>query len=41
MRDEYPFPPKYAEHTRPVLTEAGFTNDEIAALARDGVVGTR
>jgi crotonobetainyl-CoA:carnitine CoA-transferase CaiB-like acyl-CoA transferase len=39
MRTDYPFPPKYAEHTRPVLAEAGFTDDEIDALARQGVVG--
>ncbi|NDP42594.1 MAG: CoA transferase [Aromatoleum sp.] len=39
MRTEYPFPPKYAEHTRPVLAEAGFTDDEIAALARQGAIG--
>ena len=40
MRHEYPFPPKYAEHTRRVLAEAGFTDDEISSLARQGVVGT-
>jgi crotonobetainyl-CoA:carnitine CoA-transferase CaiB-like acyl-CoA transferase len=40
MRSEYPFPPKYAEHTRKVLVEAGFTDDEISCLARQGVVGT-
>jgi hypothetical protein len=40
MRSEYPFPPKYAEHTRRVLAEAGFTDDEISSLARQGVVGT-
>ena len=40
MRSEYPFPPKYAEHTRKVLVEAGFTDDEISSLARQGVVGT-
>jgi len=39
IRDEYSFPPKYAEHTREVLAEAGFTDDEISALARQGVVG--
>ncbi len=39
MRSEYPFPPKYAEHTRPVLAEAGFAEDEIAALARERVIG--
>ena len=40
MRSAYPFPPKYAEHTRPVLAEAGFADDEIDSLARQGVVGT-
>ncbi|MEP7181629.1 MAG: CoA transferase [Betaproteobacteria bacterium] len=39
MSSEYAFPPKYAEHTRPVLAEAGFTDDDIAMLAREGVVG--
>ena len=38
MRSEYPFPPRYGAHTRPVLAEAGFTDDEITALARAGVV---
>ena len=37
MRSEYPFPPKYGAHTRAVLAEAGFTDDEIATLAREGV----
>jgi len=39
MRSEYPFPPRYGAHTRPVLAEAGFSDDEIATLARDGVAG--
>jgi itaconate CoA-transferase len=38
MRREYAFPPRYAEHTRPVLAEAGFTDSEIAALAQQGIV---
>jgi crotonobetainyl-CoA:carnitine CoA-transferase CaiB-like acyl-CoA transferase len=40
MRREFPFPPKYAEHTQAVLAEAGFDETEIAALVRDGVAGT-
>jgi len=39
MRSEYPFPPKYAEHTWKVLAEAGLKDDEISSLARQGVVG--
>jgi crotonobetainyl-CoA:carnitine CoA-transferase CaiB-like acyl-CoA transferase len=38
MRHDYAFPPRYAEHTRPVLAEAGFTDNEIAALAQQGIV---
>jgi crotonobetainyl-CoA:carnitine CoA-transferase CaiB-like acyl-CoA transferase len=33
-----PFPPRYGEHTRRVLAEAGMAADEIDALAADGVV---
>ena len=35
---EFPFAPKYAEHTRPVLAEAGFSAGECAALAAAGVI---
>jgi crotonobetainyl-CoA:carnitine CoA-transferase CaiB-like acyl-CoA transferase len=37
-RRELPFPPKYGEHTRPVLREAGFSDDECRALASAGVI---
>ncbi|MBI1906102.1 MAG: CoA transferase [Rhodocyclales bacterium] len=35
---ELAFPPKYGQHTRSVLTEAGCSAAEIAALEHDGVV---
>jgi itaconate CoA-transferase len=35
---EFPFPPKYGEHTRPVLREAGFSDDECRRLAQSGVI---
>ena len=35
---ELPFPPKYGEHTRPVLREAGLSEDECRALAAAGVI---
>ncbi len=35
---EFRFPPKYGEHTRPVLREAGFSDDECRALAGAGVI---
>jgi crotonobetainyl-CoA:carnitine CoA-transferase CaiB-like acyl-CoA transferase len=35
---EFAFPPKYGEHTRPVLREAGFSDDECRALAAAGVI---
>ena len=38
MRSEFPFPPGYGEHTRAVLAETGYTDNEIATLAAAGVV---
>jgi len=35
---EFRFPPKYGEHTRPVLREAGFSDAECRALAGNGVI---
>ncbi|MEJ2175857.1 MAG: CoA transferase [bacterium] len=35
---EYAFPPRYGEHTRPVLHEAGYSAQECAALAAGGVI---
>ena len=35
---ELAFPPKYGEHTRPVLREAGFSDDECRALAAAGAI---
>jgi itaconate CoA-transferase len=35
---EFSFPPKYGEHTRPVLREAGFGEEECRALAAAGVI---
>jgi crotonobetainyl-CoA:carnitine CoA-transferase CaiB-like acyl-CoA transferase len=34
-------PPLHGEHTAPVLREAGYSEAEIAALAKDGVIGVR
>ncbi len=34
----FAFPPQYGEHTRPVLTEAGYGAAECAALAAAGVI---
>jgi CoA:oxalate CoA-transferase len=34
-------PPLHGEHTSPVLREAGYSEAEIAALAKDGVIGVR
>jgi len=35
---ELAFPPKYGQHTRSVLAEAGLTGDEVQALYGAGVV---
>jgi len=35
---ELSFPPRYGEHTRPVLREAGFSEAECQALAAAGVI---
>ncbi len=35
---EFRFPPKYGEHTRPLLREAGFSDDECRALAAAGAI---
>ena len=35
---EFPFPPKYGEHTLPVLREAGFSDAECRALASSGAI---
>jgi len=35
---EFSFPPKYGEHTRPVLREAGFSEAECRTLAAAGVI---
>ncbi len=35
---EFRFPPKYGEHTRPVLREAGFSDAECRALAASGAI---
>jgi crotonobetainyl-CoA:carnitine CoA-transferase CaiB-like acyl-CoA transferase len=34
-------PPAIGEHTAEVLAEVGYTDEEIAALARDGIIRTR
>ena len=36
--NEFPFPPRFAEHTDAILTEAGYGAREIAALRGDGVI---
>jgi crotonobetainyl-CoA:carnitine CoA-transferase CaiB-like acyl-CoA transferase len=35
---EFRFPPKYGEHTQPVLREAGFSGAECRALADCGAI---
>jgi crotonobetainyl-CoA:carnitine CoA-transferase CaiB-like acyl-CoA transferase len=37
-RTEYAFAPRYSEHTRPVLAEAGLPESEIAKLADAGII---
>jgi crotonobetainyl-CoA:carnitine CoA-transferase CaiB-like acyl-CoA transferase len=37
-RTEYAFAPRYSEHTRPVLAEAGFPGSEIAGLTDAGII---
>jgi len=34
----FPFAPRYGEHTRPVLAEAGFNSSEIAGFAAAGII---
>jgi crotonobetainyl-CoA:carnitine CoA-transferase CaiB-like acyl-CoA transferase len=34
----FAFPPKYGEHSRPILAEVGYSPDDIAQLARDGII---
>ena len=34
-------PPQVGEHSAEILAEAGYTEDEIVALARDGIIRTR
>jgi crotonobetainyl-CoA:carnitine CoA-transferase CaiB-like acyl-CoA transferase len=34
-------PPLHGEHTGEVLRDAGYAEAEIAALAKDGVIGVR
>jgi len=35
---DYPFPPKYSEHTEPVLEEAGLSRRETARLRAQGII---
>jgi crotonobetainyl-CoA:carnitine CoA-transferase CaiB-like acyl-CoA transferase len=37
-RREWPFPPRYGEHTATILRDGGFRDDDIAALKAAGIV---
>ena len=38
MAKDFGFPPRYGEHTRTVLAEAGYSTDDISTLAGAGVI---
>ena len=35
---EYSFSPRYSEHTKSILQEAGLSEDDIAVLETDGII---